>query len=94
MKNHADISRLVASVALAAALALSAAVAIAAASKGSYAGKSKDEITNSLEQQGYKVRKVESEEGNLEAYAILEGKRYEIYVDPQTGNIVKIKEND
>ena len=38
------------------------------------------------------MRKVETEDGNLEAYAVLDRKRFEIYVDPQTGNVVKIKQ--
>jgi len=76
----------------AAALALLAGTATAAVVNGDYVGKSRTEIAQNLEQQGYEVRKVETEDGNLEAYAVLDRKRFEIYVDPQTGNVVKIKQ--
>ncbi len=75
-------------------MALAASLAMAAASPGDYAGKSQAEITKSLEQQGYEVRKVETEDGYLEAYALLNGARFEIYVDPKTGKIVEIEEDD
>ena len=80
--------------ALAAALSLPATLAAAAASQGSYAGKTGDEITKSLEEQGYEIRKIETEDGYLEAYALLNGERFEIYVDPQNGKIVKIEKDD
>lgn len=79
---------------LAATLALAAAAALAAVSKGDYAGKTQDEITKGLEAQGYTVRKVETEDGYFEAYALLDGERYEIYVDTQTGKVVKVEVDD
>ena len=79
---------------LAAALTLSAGAALAAVSEGDYAGKTADEITKSLEAQGYKVRKIETEDGYLEAYAMRDGQRFEIYVDPETGKVVEIEEDD
>lgn len=94
MKTSASVARMLATATLAAALALPAGLAVAAAAKGSYAGKTKAEITKTLEQQGYKVRKVETEDGELEAYALLDGERYEIYVDPESGKLVKIKQDD
>ncbi|WP_282605538.1 PepSY domain-containing protein [Pelagibius sp. Alg239-R121] len=84
----------IASITLAGVSSLPANPAAAAASQGSYAGKSGDEITKSLEEQGYEVRKIETEDGYLEAYALLDGKRFEIYVDPKTGNIIKIEQDD
>ena len=83
-----------ASLALAAALSFPADPVAAAAAQGSYAGKTGDEITKSLEDQGYEVRKIETEDGYLEAYALLNGARFEIYVDPETGKIVKIEQDD
>ena len=79
---------------LATAMTLTAAMALAAVSEGDYAGKTEAEITKSLEAQGYKVRKIETEDGYLEAYALLDGARYEIYVDPKTGKVAKIKADD
>ena len=83
------------SVGFAAALTLTAAAAaFAVVSEGDYAGKTEDEITKSLEAQGYTVRKLETEDGYLEAYALIDGQRYEIYVDPQTGKVAKVKLDD
>ena len=80
---------------LAGAISLAAGLALAAAvTEGSYAGKDGAEITKSLQAQGYQVRKVEIEDGYLEAYAMLEGHRYEIYVDRKSGKVVKIEQDD
>lgn len=92
MTKLTNARRAVAATTAAAALVLLAGTATAAVVNGDYVGKSKAEIAQNLEQQGYEVRKVETEDGNLEAYAILDRKRVEIYVDPQTGNVVKIKQ--
>ena len=48
-------------------------------------------ITEMLEADGYEVRKVEHEDGMLEAYAVKDGKLYEIYFDDKF-EIVKTKE--
>ncbi|VAW03960.1 hypothetical protein MNBD_ALPHA01-1323 [hydrothermal vent metagenome] len=52
----------------------------------------KETITHSLKAQGYKVRKVEVEDGCYEVYAMKDGRKYEIYVNPTTGTVVKTKE--
>ncbi len=88
MINSAYLSRLLASMAVAVALALPAGSALAAASQGDYVGTTAAEITESLEQQGYEVREIE-----LEAKVVLDGKPYEIKLDPRTGKIVKIEED-
>ena len=54
-----------------------------------YLGKNREEITLTLKGKGYEVRKVESEDGYLEAYARKNGERYEIYVDPKTARSLK-----
>lgn len=78
--------------ALAAALALPLGFAAASSElTGASLGKSTDEITSSLTAQGYEVRKVKPEDGMLEAYAMKDGKRYEIYVDAATGTVAKVK---
>ncbi len=71
-----------------------AGVAFAHSLDGSYAGKSEAEITTLLQNQGYEVREIEKEDDLLEAYALKDGIRLEIYVDPKTGNIVKVEEDD
>lgn len=52
----------------------------------------KEEIATQLTEQGYEVRKVETEDGYYEAYVMKNGVRYEIYLDKEL-NIVKIKED-
>lgn len=89
------IRNLIAGTALAAAVALP--LGFAAASPelvGTALGKTADEITASLTAQGYKVRKVKSEDGKLEAYALKDDKLYEVYVDPATGMVSKVDEED
>ncbi len=93
MTKYAATPRLFASAALAATLLLPLHFASAAAEKGAYAGKTEEEITMSLRKQGYEVRKIEVEDGYLEAYALMDGERYEIYVDPKTGKVVKIEQD-
>lgn len=94
MRTVTLITRGLATAASAAAVALAAGLAMAAVAPGDYAGRTKAEIAKSLEQQGYRVRKIETEDGYLEAYALLDGARFEIYVDPETGKVVKVEEDD
>jgi hypothetical protein len=96
MRKLAAATRIVASAVVAVALALpvSLAMAAAAAMPGDYAGKTESEITTALEQQGYEVRKVETEDGFLEAYTLFDGARFEIFVDPKTGTILKSEYED
>ncbi len=94
MRISAFLTNVIAPAAIAASLVMTASQASAAVTAGSYAGKTKAEIAETLERQGYTVRKVETEDGYLEAYALLDGVRLEIYVDPATGKVVKIEEDD
>jgi len=94
MKTN-TIRSLVAGAAVAAGLALSLGFASASSElDGATLGKSADEIKASLVAQGYEVRKVKPEDGMLEAYAMKDGKRYEIYVDTATGAVAKVKAKD
>jgi len=94
MKTN-TIRSLVAGAAVAAGLALSLGFASASSElDGAALGKSADEIKASLVAQGYEVRKVKPEDGMLEAYAMKDGKRYEIYVDAATGAVAKVKAED
>lgn len=95
MSNYARF-RLLASAAIFA-VALGAPFGLAVAStglQGADLGKTSEEIAASLASQGYEVRKVKPEDGLMEAYALKDGKRYEIYVDPATGKVTKVKEED
>ncbi len=88
MIKSAYLYRFLASAALAAALTVPAGSAFAAASEGDYVGTAAAEITESLVQQGYEVDEIE-----LEVKVFLDGKPYEIKLDPRTGKIVEIGED-
>jgi len=93
--TSSTIRKLVAGTALAASLALPLGFAAASSElQGATLGKTTEDITASLTAQGYEVRKVKPEHGMLEAYAMKDGKRYELYVDPATGNVAKVKAED
>ncbi len=65
-----------------------------APARGDMLGAGMDGLRAALTEQGYDVRKIEREDGALEAYALKDGKRYEFYVNEDTGEILKVKEND
>jgi hypothetical protein len=52
-----------------------------------------EQIKSQLTEQGYEVRKIETEDGMYEAYALKDGARYEIYLDKEL-NIVKTELDD
>jgi hypothetical protein len=58
---------------------------------GTVLGTSMKEVKTNLMQMGYDVRKAEMEDGRIEAYAVKGNKMAEIYVDPTTGKISKMK---
>lgn len=91
MKSSAAILRITA---LGAILAVPAGLAAADVSQGSYSGKTAAEIRQQLEAQGYQVRKIDADDGYLEAHAVLNDRRYEIKVDPQTGKVIRIELDD
>ena len=74
--------------------ALSVGPSLAAVSKGVYVGKTKAEIVTNMKKQGYSVRKFEREGRWLEVEAMYGEVRYEIHVDPKTGKVVKVEEDD
>ena len=51
-----------------------------------------EQVEKLLTERGYQVRKVKVEDSCLEAFAMKDGRRMEIYLDPVSGKIVKIKE--
>ncbi|MCE8513769.1 PepSY domain-containing protein [Ruegeria pomeroyi] len=80
------------SFALIAALALAASPVLALdLTTDTQLGTSSDEIRTSLKDLGYDVRKIEDEDGKIEAYVVKDGKMAEVYVDPTTGKISKIE---
>ena len=52
---------------------------------------SRDQVAKMFTEKGYDVRKVKREDNCLEVYAIKDGKKMEIYIDPVSGKIVKTK---
>ncbi len=95
MSSTPRIRALIVGSAFAAALALPLSFATASSElDGASVGKTADEIAASLTTQGYEVRKVKTEDGLLEAYALKDGTLYEVYVDASTGTVVKVSEED
>lgn len=60
-------------------------------SMGSQLGSTMDAIETSLVDMGYEVRKMEMEDGKIEAYAVKDGKMSEIYVDPSSGEVTDLE---
>jgi len=87
-------SNLIRTAALGVMLALPADLAMAAVAQGDFAGKNVSEITAQLQQQGYTVLEVETEDSLFEAFAELDGKTFEIYVDSDSGKVLKVKLDD
>lgn len=58
---------------------------------GTFVGKSIGEITTTLTAMGYDVRKSDREHGKIEIYVVKGSGRSEIYVDPISGKITRIK---
>ena len=80
---------------LAAALALATLPAVAADAAGdllpgTMLGTTPESITASLTAMGWELRKLDTEDGAIEAYAVKGAQMAEIHVDPATGAVVKI----
>lgn len=50
-------------------------------------------ITEQLTAEGYEVRKIDSEDGMIEVYALKDGKKLELYLDAEL-KVVKTKNSD
>ncbi len=53
-------------------------------------GHTEDEVKATLVSMGYEVRKIEDEDGKIEAYFVKDGKMGEVYVDPASGTVSKL----
>ena len=78
--------------AFALALVLGAVSGAAMAGAMQLTAETETQIKTTLTEQGYEVRKVQVEDDNYEAYALKDGKKYEIYMDEQL-QIVNVKED-
>lgn len=78
---------------LALALALALPVSAFASSDAALTTERVTEITNKLNAEGYEVRKIDMEDGMIEAYVLKNGQRYELYLDAAL-NVVSTKIDD
>ena len=61
---------------------------------GTMLGTTEDAIRTALTDLGWEVRKLDTEDGMIEAYAVMGDKMAEIYVDPATGAVVKLSDEE
>ncbi|NOD34502.1 MULTISPECIES: PepSY domain-containing protein [unclassified Ruegeria] len=66
-------------------------LAMAQINIGHVLGSSEADIRSALEAQGYTISEVETEQDEIEIYAFLNGKKYEIEVSPETGAVIEIE---
>lgn len=55
--------------------------------------KTEEEARAKVETEGYEIRKVKEEGGCYEVYATKDGKRFELFLNPDTLEIVKVEED-
>ena len=53
-----------------------------------------DRIRTALQAQGYEVLKYERERGEIEVYAMRDGRQWELKLDPVTGKVIDVEEED
>ena len=58
------------------------------------AGADADHIRATLEAQGYEIVKFEREPGEIEVYALRDGRRWELKIDPGSGRVLRAEEED
>lgn len=80
---------------LATALVLAPLAALALPQVGDILGTNPTDVTAALEKAGCPVQKFEAEGGKIEAKCLdAEKKRWEVYIDPRTGAVTKVKQDD
>lgn len=79
--------------ALSMAAVLAAGTALAAnLAPGVKLGTSAQEISSALAAQGYEVLKYEREDNEIEVYVRKDGQRFELEIDPTTGQILEVED--
>ncbi|WP_439124721.1 PepSY domain-containing protein [Marivita sp.] len=78
---------------LALALALALPASVFASSDDALTTERMTEIRTKLTAEGYEVRKIEMEDGMIEAYVLKDGERLELYLDAAL-NVVRTKADD
>lgn len=79
---------------LASALLFAAPVMAEDLAMGMELGTTPDAVKTALTDMGWEVRKLDMEDGMIEAYAVMGNQMAEIYVDPTTGQVVKVGSDD
>jgi Peptidase propeptide and YPEB domain len=79
---------------LAAALLIAAPAFAEGIEMGTELGTTAEAVSAALTEMGWEVRKLDTEDGMIEAYAVMGDQTAEIYVDPTTGMVVKVGGND
>ncbi|MEP3277769.1 MAG: PepSY domain-containing protein [Stappiaceae bacterium] len=69
-------------------------LALAEISVGDSVGKTEVEIRSALTKQGYSVEEIEQEDGKFEAEVALNGEKFEIEIDPQSGDVLEVEIDD
>ncbi|MFD1156684.1 PepSY domain-containing protein [Roseovarius aestuarii] len=69
-------------------------IAFAQINKGDALGSSEAAILSALEAQGYTITGIETEGGEIEVDAMLDGTAYEIEVSAETGMVIEIELGD
>jgi len=81
--------------ALSMAAVLAAGTALAAnLAPGVKLGTSAQEISSALAAQGYEILKYEREDDEIEVYVLKDGRRFELEIDPTTGQILEVEDED
>lgn len=75
---------------IAAAMVIAGPALAGEATQGAELGITMDAVKASLTEMGYEVRKVKMEDGEIEAYAVMDSKLSEVFVDPTTGLVTRI----
>jgi hypothetical protein len=75
------------------ALTMAAGAAFASNDSNKLTDEIKQQITATLTEQGYEVRKIKTEDGLFEAYARKDGKRYEVFLNDKM-EIVRTEDDD
>ena len=78
---------------LASALLFAAPVMAENLTMGMELGTTPDAVKTALADMGWEVRKLDMEDGMIEAYAVMGNQMAEIYVNPTTGEVVKVSSN-
>lgn len=82
-----------AAIAGATALSLTAFSAVASNYTGNLSQEDQASVESSLKAAGYELRRMEMEDGKIEAYAVKDGMRYELLLDKEF-KIIRVEQDD